>query len=209
MNRSIDFVYFDLGNILVAFDPKVAIANFVERFGIDGAHAKACLYESGFQEEYEKGRLTCDQFAEAVRGQIGMSPAKMSNRDLLEASSDMFTPIESMAETVAKVARRGTHYGLLSNTCVSHWEWIANQTWEISQMVWTHRIVSYEVGAMKPDPRIYAAAEGLAGVDPKRILFLDDKQENIDAAVQRGWNAVQCFGGESAERVLKDFDVID
>lgn len=209
MNHPIDFVYFDLGNIIVSFDPKVAIANLVGRFGLDGEHARTCLYESGYQEEYEKGRLTCDQFAEAVRKQIGIHPSQMSNRDLLDASCDMFTPIESMAETVAKVAKKGTRYGVLSNTCVSHWDWIANRTWQVSQIAWPHRIVSYEVGAMKPDPRIYAAAETLAGVEPTRILFLDDKQENIDAAVQRGWNAVQCFGGESAEQVLKAFGVID
>ncbi len=47
---------------------------------------------------------------------------------------------------------------------------------------------------MKPDPRIYAAAEAAAGVAPSRILFLDDRAENVQAAIDRGWQAAQCLG---------------
>jgi HAD superfamily hydrolase (TIGR01509 family) len=69
-------------------------------------------------------------------------------------------------------------------------------------------ILSYQVGAMKPSPEIYEVAETAAGVPPNQILFIDDKQENVDAAIGRGWHSRQCFGGEGAIAVLREFGVV-
>ncbi len=51
----IEFVYFDLGNVLVSFDPEIACNNVVERFGIDVGQAKAAIFESGIQDRFEHG----------------------------------------------------------------------------------------------------------------------------------------------------------
>ncbi|WP_447039936.1 HAD family hydrolase [Streptomyces sp. DSM 118878] len=45
---------------------------------------------------------------------------------------------------------------------------------------------SADLGVTKPDPRIYEAAARRAGVAPGRCLFVDDRQENVDAAVALG-----------------------
>ena len=42
---------------------------------------------------------------------------------------------------------------------------------------------------MKPDAGIYAHAEKLAGVDPREIYFTDDREDNVQAALDRGWQA--------------------
>ncbi|OZA11622.1 MAG: haloacid dehalogenase, partial [Rhodobacterales bacterium 17-64-5] len=47
--------------------------------------------------------------------------------------------------------------------------------------------VSGRMGVIKPDPRIYAMVEADCGVAPQRLLFTDDKAENIAAAEARGW----------------------
>lgn len=49
------------------------------------------------------------------------------------------------------------------------------------------RIISAEVGALKPEPEIYAALEQLAGVAPEALFFTDDRPENVTAAKARGW----------------------
>jgi putative hydrolase of the HAD superfamily len=45
-------------------------------------------------------------------------------------------------------------------------------------------------GAAKPDPRVYAAAAGLAGADPRRCLFVDDTAANVAAAEAAGMRGV-------------------
>lgn len=47
--------------------------------------------------------------------------------------------------------------------------------------------VSGRMGVMKPDPAIYAALEAESGVVPGRLLFTDDRAENIAVAAARGW----------------------
>lgn len=51
-------------------------------------------------------------------------------------------------------------------------------------------IYSHEVGLAKPDRRIYALLCGELDVVPNELVFVDDLQENVDAAVQFGIHAV-------------------
>ncbi len=48
---------------------------------------------------------------------------------------------------------------------------------------------SAELGSAKPDERFYLRVEEKTGFRPDEILFIDDKQANVDAARRRGWTA--------------------
>jgi len=52
---------------------------------------------------------------------------------------------------------------------------------------WDVIIDSSVVGVRKPYEEIYKIAEEMAGVKPEEILFIDNKQKNLDPAVKRGW----------------------
>lgn len=54
--------------------------------------------------------------------------------------------------------------------------------------------VSGRLKVTKPDPRIYAIVEEDSGIAPGRLLFADDREENIEAAQRRGWQ-VHHFDG--------------
>jgi putative hydrolase of the HAD superfamily len=61
------------------------------------------------------------------------------------------------------------------------------------------------VNLAKPEPAIYRhAAEGLA-TPPANILFLDDKPENIQAALSAGMQAIQyiCTDHAALEREMR------
>ncbi|MEM8579668.1 MAG: HAD family phosphatase [Pseudomonadota bacterium] len=47
--------------------------------------------------------------------------------------------------------------------------------------------ISGHLGLIKPDPAIYAAVEADSGIAPGRLLFADDRAENVAAAEARGW----------------------
>ncbi|WP_431297926.1 HAD-IA family hydrolase [Tabrizicola sp. BL-A-41-H6] len=51
--------------------------------------------------------------------------------------------------------------------------------------------VSGRMGVTKPDPRIYAMVEEDCGLAADRLLFTDDKADNITAAARRGWRTHQ------------------
>lgn len=198
----IEFVYFDLGNILLAFDPGVSCGNVAERFGVSVEAVKAAVYASGLQDQLEHGAITSDEFAERVRAELGLSPQRLPTSELLEAVSSMFTLIDGMAGLMDDVRKSQRRMGLLSNTCHAHWDWICRQNYPLFSQPLDATVLSYEVGAMKPNEKIYQVAEQLAGVNPRQILFIDDRLENVQGAQRRGWHAEQCLGGPGAIEIV-------
>ena len=51
--------------------------------------------------------------------------------------------------------------------------------------------VSGRMGVIKPAARIYEMVEADCGIAPNRLLFTDDKAENITAAARRSWRTHQ------------------
>ena len=52
-------------------------------------------------------------------------------------------------------------------------------------------VISTQVGAIKPDPRMYAAILQALNADPADCLFVDDRPCNLEGALQAGMKAVQ------------------
>ncbi|MGI9467303.1 MAG: HAD family hydrolase [Rubripirellula sp.] len=208
MNHQIEFVYFDLGNVLVRFDPNIACNNLLERFGVRKQQSWEAIYNSGFQDRFEHGQYSGEEFAEQIRQSLGVNAERMPTAGLLDAVSDMFTPIDVMAEVLHRVRENGFGVGLLSNTCHAHWDWIRRQSYFMNQFRFDATVLSFEEGVMKPDSVIYEIAEERVGVPAESIFFLDDKPENINAARSRCWQANCCLGGEAAIKVLQDFRIL-
>lgn len=207
-DNRIEFVFFDLGNVLLSFDPVRACRNLASRFRISDGRAREVVYQSGLQDRFEHGEVTGEQFVEEVRQRLGTSASAVPTLEILDAISDMFTPVDSMQGVLSSVRQQGYGVGLLSNTCHAHWDWIGRQKYEVMDFQFDVTILSYEVRSMKPDETIYDAAEQASGVKGQRILFLDDKQENVDAALRRHWHAVRCVGGPQAIEALQNFQVL-
>jgi putative hydrolase of the HAD superfamily len=64
------------------------------------------------------------------------------------------------------------------------------------------------VGLRKPDPAIYRRALDILGSDPKRTLFIDDRQENVDGAVGVGMRAIRFTGAEALRSELGRLGVL-
>lgn len=56
--------------------------------------------------------------------------------------------------------------------------------------------VSGRMGVIKPDPRIYQMVEEDCGIAPDRLIFTDDREDNIAAAAARGWQVHHFTGWE-------------
>ncbi len=205
---NIRFVYFDLGNVLVAFDPQLACANVARCLGVTIEQAENAIYRSGLQTRFEHGEISADQYVAFLRQQIDSADASPPTSDVLDAVSEMFWPIESMPPLLQQVRAKRLPVGVLSNTCSAHWDWIIRQSYPVLEGEFAVTILSYEVGSMKPDAAIYRAAELAANVPAGQILLLDDKRENVQAARSRGWQAEQCTGGASVGTALRKHGVI-
>ena len=89
---------------------------------------------------------------------------------------------------------------LLSNTNAIHIEGLRRKYPQLRHF--HDMILSYQVGAMKPNPRIYQAAIERAGCRPEECFYTDDIPAFVDAARVAGMYATQFVGLEQLERDL-------
>ena len=183
--RSPSIVVFDLGKVLVDFDYSIAARKIAAQSRKSLAEIKVLIEQSRFVIDYETGRMTRREFYERVREATGF---RGTLEEFGEFFADIFTEIPPMIELHAEVRRRGIPTYIFSNTndlAIEHvrrsFPFYAN---------FDGYIYSYEVGAMKPDGKIYEALEKLAGRRGADVVYLDDRPENVEGGAARGWQAI-------------------
>jgi putative hydrolase of the HAD superfamily len=175
---------FDMGGVLVRFSHEQMCAQLGAVCGKTAAEIRARLMDAGWLWDLERGRLTPDEFCHRL--------ASFADRPLDEtavsvAASDIFTPMESMAELLDGLRRSGYRLVLLSNTSVWHFEWIWRR-FDLLQRFDAH-VLSYQVGALKPDPAMYAAAVDAVQCPTGEAFYTDDIPAYVDAGRQAGLQA--------------------
>ncbi len=183
-SRDIGLVVFDLGKVLLDFDYLIAARNLSERARLTADQIYELLLRTPLLVDYERGELASAEFYSAMVRQAGFlgSFAEFSDR-----FADIFSPIVPMIELVAQVQASSRPIALLSNTNELAVEFIRAHFPFYAQF--THRVLSYEHKVMKPDPALYRVIEETSSCPPDRILFLDDRPENVQAAQFLGWHA--------------------
>lgn len=63
------------------------------------------------------------------------------------------------------------------------------------------------VGLRKPHVEIYKRAIDILGTTPERILFIDDRQENVDGALQAGMKGIRFEGEQQLRETLQEMGV--
>jgi len=188
MSQKIEFLYFDIGGVLLSFDAGVACQQLAEVASISVDRVWDTLFESDLQIQYETGQMTTEEFFD----EFSRRTETDANREaLVLAGSDIFELIEQSAEIVNQLRSTNCQLGLLSNTCDAHWTFLRNKWDDLFDKAFQTHALSFEIGVMKPDPRIYEAAGRLAGVPFERTFFVDDRPENVEAACAAGMDAVQ------------------
>ena len=66
---------------------------------------------------------------------------------------------------------------------------------------------SSRINKAKPDVAAFEHVAGLLEVSPERLLFVDDRPENVGGAVDAGWHAVQMTTAERLGGVLRRLEI--
>jgi len=201
---SISAIVFDLGNVLIDLDNDFYGKGWPAGINTENLDSfKQWANEEGIWLKYEKGQISSHAFVEELVDRLQLSQKQVTDywcRILLGIQPKRFVLLETLKKLFPLY--------VLSNTNDLHIEWVrahvktlgfANfETHFFKQIFY-----SYEVGAVKPEPAIYAAAEEGIKLSPKHLLFIDDRPENIEAALARGWQAVLLPPEAEVERVFE------
>ena len=190
-------VVFDLGKVLVDFDYGLAARGLAVNCTASAAEVRAVIDQTPLLFRYEEGQMTTQEFFTEVKARIGF---RGGFEEFAAPFGDIFTELPEMTALHAELRARGVPTFILSNTndiAISHirrrFPFFAN---------FDGYVLSYECAALKPHARIYEITEERTGCRGGEILFLDDKPENVEAAVPRGWQTIcHVSAAESRARV--------
>jgi 2-haloacid dehalogenase len=181
-----NIVIFDLGGVLIEWDPRHL---YRKLFGGDDAAmeeflAAVCTHE--WNRRQDAGR----SFAEGARLLKARHPGKAELIDAYRARFDemMPGPIEGSVAILAELRRRGTPLYALSNFSA---ETYPSTFARFEFLRWFRGIViSGKVRAIKPEAEIYRALIETYAIDPQRAVFIDDVAVNAEAATAFGIHAI-------------------
>ncbi len=175
-------VVFDLGKVLIDFDYGIAAQKIANACGLDPAEVKKMLDHSPLLYRFETGLMSNEEFYKQVSANTGY---KGCHEEFCGYFADIFWEIKPMIAWQAKLRASGIPTFIFSNTngiAVPHirarFPFFAN---------FDGYVLSYEHGSMKPDPKIYEVVEKMTGHKGADIFYLDDRAENIETGVTRGW----------------------
>jgi len=194
---------FDLGKVLVDFDYTIAARKIAAHSDRAPADLHAFLGSSPLLVDYESGRLTRQDFYEAVVNAIGF------RGDLAEFAgffSAIFTEIPGTIALHAELRRCGFQTYIFSNTNDLAIEHVRRDFPFFAHF--DGYIFSYEVGAMKPLPAIYEAMEKMCGRSGTDLIYLDDRADNIAAGAARGWRTILHETPEQTRATLRNWEVL-
>ena len=184
---TIEFIYFDLGMVLIKFSVERMLRQVGIVASLEPAQVREILFGSNLHERYEVGELSTQEYYEAFCQATQRRPTCES---LTHAASDIFEMNTSMIAVVAQLRAAGYRLGILSNTCEAHWQF-CYQHYRILRECFHVYALSYELKAVKPQPAIFHQAARLAGVAPEKIFFTDDIAGHVAGACTAGFHAVQ------------------
>ena len=191
-------IVFDLGKVLVDFDYSIAGRRIAADGNLSAAEVQKYLDHSPLLFRYETGLMTRQELYEDVRRFTGY---RGDFKTFGRIFGDIFKEIPEMVELHATFRQKGFPTYIFSNTNDLAIEHIRGNFPFFARF--DGYIYSYEVGAMKPNAKIYEALEALSGRRGAEILYLDDRKENIDAGAARGWQVVLQESPQKTRAALK------
>jgi len=208
MVNGIRAVFFDLGKVLLHFSYEDILDRLTSRSEAMDLGSREALSDFLFDREhglcnlYDAGRIGSAEFF-----------GEMARRFDMGTDYDGFVPLwngifsenRAVVEVVRMVKRRLPVY-LLSNINELHWEHIRDGYPIFGEM--DGLVLSYLVGARKPEPAIYEAALSTAGVGRGESLFIDDLPQNIEAAKEHGIDGIVFTGPDDLKEKLAELEII-
>ncbi|MFI0018154.1 HAD-IA family hydrolase [Streptomyces griseus] len=184
--RAFDAVLCDLDNVVRFYDT-APLAALERAAGLPEGATTEVAYAPEVDLPLLLGRITPAAWVEAIAAglteRVGADRARELGRALANA------PFRADEEVVALLRRARTHVPLVL---------VTNATLQLDDdlaLLGLTDLADAVVGSAveqvaKPDPAIYRIAAERAGVPAARCLFVDDRQENVDAAVALGMTGV-------------------
>jgi putative hydrolase of the HAD superfamily len=183
----IKVIMFDLGNVIICFDHMIAAEEIAKYSSWSADEIYNLFFHSELTEKFDMGQIDEDRFYKAVRRILNLDG--LSKDRFYQIWSDIFWENPGIAEVIKEVKDKYEKFFIISNVNKVHFEYI----WKKFPIVRKADdiILSYKVGALKPDPKIYKVAIKKAGCRLDQILYIDDRPDLVQGGMKVGLKAIR------------------
>lgn len=195
---AIDTVVFDLGNVLIDWDPRHLYRKiFDDESEMEQFLATVCTRD--WIEAQDTGLTRADATALLLE----RFPEQRPEIEAYHARwpETMAGPIEGTEPLLEALAERGYRLLVLSNFSHETFPYAEEQF-----SFWHHfegLVISGREGVMKPDPKIFQILIERYDLEPARTFFIDDMPYNVEAAQACGLRAYRFTSAEDLRARLE------
>jgi len=183
----VDTVVFDLGKVLLDWDPRYFYARHFRGDHAALEHFVTHIIPSAWIGEMDAGKPAAQAIAERQR--LHPQHAVLIGQWTEGWPVMLRGEIPGTAAVLRELKARGLHLHALTN--------FSTETFPIARercpslALFERIVVSGDIGLIKPDPRIYAHATAHCRLNPPATVFIDDMPANVAAGRAAGWHAIQ------------------
>ena len=182
----INTIIFDFGDVFINLDKQAPVVN-LQKLGLKNWNNDLDL----LNHQFEKGLIDRKTFLQGIQNQI----PNASLDEIEQAWNSVLLDFPLYRLEFLQLLSQKYRLFLLSNTDAIHIREFENKNgisfYSDFYQCFEKVYFSYEMGMRKPDLEIYKTVINNHELLPKHTLFVDDKKENTDAAMQLGlqvWN---------------------
>lgn len=205
IGKMIKTIIFDLGGVLIDLDIVACIRACREELGFDkAAELLDPCHQKGIFQRLEAGEVSPEEFAAEV---LKMCRPGTSVEQLARAFRKLLLGVDPRKVELLKELGEKYDLYLLSNnneiSMASSKKMFEDLGIPMDKM-FKKLFLSYEMHLLKPSDEIYQEVIRQIGGEPSEMLFVDDSQINVDAAIRNGMQSICYKPGTCLGTALSD-----
>lgn len=194
-----DTVLFDLGNVLIRWDPRHLYRRLFHGRPREMEHFLTHVCTSEWNQRHDAG----ERFQDNVAALAAHHPWYAREIEAFWSCWPEMIPgeIEGSVQLLERLRANGVELHALTNWSAETFPFAVERFGFLDHF--GHIVVSGQVKLIKPDPAIFHHAAEACGLTPERTLFVDDSAPNIAAAERLGFHVHHFDGPADLEHCLR------
>ena len=191
-------VIFDWGGVLMRTEDRRPRLAWDRRLGFQPGTVESAVHGIAAWEKAQLGQTEVGAYWQAVGDGLGLDAAQLQELRRSFYSGDRLD--RELVRLIGGLRARGVLIGLLSNNSPDLHDTLAGLGLD---SLFDARVISADIGVMKPHPAAYWAVLERLGVAPEASAFIDDSAVNVQGAVEVGMQAIQFVPGMALRERLE------
>ncbi len=184
--KSMDAVIFDLGNVLLDYSPRRFLGEIGIHPEVHDRIAAVLFEDAATWTELDRGTITNAELIEIAAGKEPLLRNEI--KKYVREWPYFFNAIPENIAALYRIKEAGAKVYVLSNFAIEVFKIEQKRNSFLADF--DGLIISSEHHLIKPQPEIYRLLIEKFQLNPERSVFIDDIEENANAALRAGLNVI-------------------